>query len=251
LGVVAAQAGGAITDRRCGASADVGRLRNINLNGLLLPVCGNRARRAGTVANQADQIQQAVCATIRTEIGTLRTFVDRRIAELSAEIHATSDLLDFSETSLTGQLTQIREQIASVVALPTVATRNSGLELEAVVQATEEAANRIMEAAEAIGDWLKDGKHDSASMDVVNEKVNAIFEACSFQDVTGQRIRRAIQHLQQVESMLTDLAPGGQVLPELERVVVSAPYNNAGALTPEHHAANPDLAQDAVDSLFD
>jgi hypothetical protein len=34
-------------------------------------------------------------------------------------------------------------------------------------------------------------------------------------------------------------------------VVVSAPYNGAGAVRPEHSAANPDLAQDAVDSLFD
>jgi chemotaxis protein CheZ len=202
------------------------------------------------VANQADQIQQVVCATIRTEIEALRGFVDRRIAELSAEVHATSDLLDFSENNLSKQLSEIREQVASVVALPTPATRNSGLELEAVVQATEEAANRIMEAAEAIGDWLRQGKHDSASMGVVNEKVNAIFEACSFQDVTGQRIRRAIQHLQQVESMLTELVPGEEP-PLVERVMVNAPYDNVGALRPEHHAANPDLGQDAVDSLFD
>jgi chemotaxis protein CheZ len=202
------------------------------------------------VANQADQIQQAVSATIRTEIDMLRTFVDRRISELSAEIHATTELMDFSENNLTGQLSDIRDQIASVVALPTAATRNSGLELEAVVQATEEAANRIMEAAEAIGNWLRDGKNDPASMEEVNAKVNAIFEACSFQDVTGQRIRRAIQHLQHVETMLTDLAPGEEA-PAIERVVVHAPYNNAGSLTPEHHEANPDLGQDAVDSLFD
>ncbi len=202
------------------------------------------------MANQADQIQQVVCATIRSEIGALRTFVDRRIAELSAEVHATSDLMDFSENNLSGQLKGIREQIASVVALPTAATRNSGWELEAVVQATEASANRIMEAAEAIGDWLRDGKNDPASMDAVNEKVNAIFEACSFQDVTGQRIRRAIQHLQQVETMLTDMVPGEEGQPATPGVVVSAPYNNAGAVTPEQAAANPDLGQDAVDSLF-
>lgn len=202
------------------------------------------------MANQADQIQRVVCATIRTEVETLRAFVDRRIAELSAEVHATSDLMDFSENNLSRQLSEIREQVASVVALPTIATRNSGLELEAVVQMTEEAANRIMEAAEAIGDWLREGKHDAASMGVVNQKVNAIFEACSFQDVTGQRIRRAIQHLQQVETMLTELVPGEEP-PLVERLVVHAPYNNAGALKPEHHEANPDLGQDAVDSLFD
>ena len=203
------------------------------------------------MAHQADQIQQAVAATIRDELGGLRTFVDRRIAELSAEIHATVQLVDFSEVNLSGQLSEIRQQIASVVAAPTAATRNSGLELESVVQATVAAANRNMEAAEAIGDWLRGGKHDSESMEVVNEKVNAIFEACSFQDVTGQRIRRAIQHLQQVEHMLTDMAPGEDVSPPEHRLIVHAPYNGAGAATAAQSKANPDLGQDAVDSLFD
>ena len=202
------------------------------------------------MANQAEQIQQAVAATIRDEMGGLRGFVDRRIAELSAEIHATVQLVDFSETHLSGQLSSLREQIASVVAAPTVATRNSGLELEAVVQATEAAANQIMEAAEAIGDWVREGRSDAASIQIVNDKVAAIFEACSFQDVTGQRIRRAIQHLQQVETMLTDMTPG-EASPASVGVVVSAPYNNAGMLSAEESAANPDIGQDAVDSLFD
>ncbi|HBK08623.1 MAG TPA: hypothetical protein DDZ81_22690 [Acetobacteraceae bacterium] len=186
------------------------------------------------MANQADQIQQAVSATIRTEIAELRTFLDRRIAELSMEVHATVDLMDFSENNLSGQLKGIREQIASVVATPMIATRNSGMELEAVVQATEAAANRIMEAAEAIGDWLREGKNDPAGMEVVTENVNAIFEACTFQDVTGQRIRRAIQHLQQVETMLTMIAPGEP-----------PPAGRA-----QRAESAPDLLQDAVDSLF-
>ena len=190
------------------------------------------------MANQADQIQQAITAAItvaiRAEMGDLRSFVDRRIAELSAEIHATVDLMDFSENHLSGQLKGIKEQITGLIAMPAAATRNSGLELEAVVQATEAAANRIMEAAEAISDWLRDGSADPASVQAVNEKVNAIFEACSFQDVTGQRIRRAIQHLQQVETMLTDIVPEGEA---------------ASAAAPAIED-NPDLLQDAVDSMF-
>lgn len=202
------------------------------------------------MANQADQIQQAISTTIRAEMGDLRNFVDRRIAELSMEIHATVQLVDYSENNLTKQLSGIREQIASVVARPTLATRNSGLELEAVVQATEEAANRIMEAAEAIGDWLRDGKNDPSSVELVNENVNAIFEACSFQDVTGQRIRRAIQHLQQVETMLTKIVPADDSETSPPAVAVSAPFNNAGKMSADQSAANPDLEQDAVDSLF-
>ena len=203
------------------------------------------------MANQADQIQQAVSATIKAEMGDLRSFVDRRIAELSMEIHATVDLMDFSENNLSGQLKGIRDQITSVIALPAAATRNSGLELEAVVQATEAAANRIMEAAEAIGDWVRDGKNDPAAMLAVNEKVNAIFEACSFQDVTGQRIRRAIQHLQHVETMLTDMVPGEDPPRSSSSVVVEAPFVATAGLAGAAAEANPDLLQDAVDSLFD
>jgi chemotaxis protein CheZ len=204
-----------------------------------------------SVANQADQIQETVCALIREEVGGLRTFVDRRIAELSAEVHATTQLMDFSESNLMGQLAGIREEISGVLAAPAASTRNSGFELEAVVQATEEAANRIMEAAEAIGDWLRDGKSDATSVAAMNDKVAAIFEACSFQDVTGQRIRRAIQHLQQVETMLTGLVPADMGPPEAAKVVVNAPFISRGVGNTAASVADPDLAQDAVDSLFD
>jgi chemotaxis protein CheZ len=205
-------------------------------------------REAGTIA---DQIQHAVAATIRDELSGLRTFVDRRIAALSAKIHATVLLVDFSETNLSGQLSEIRKQIAGVIAAPTMATRNSGLELEAVVRATEAAANRIMEAAEGIGNWLREGRNDAVAIEAVNENVNAIFEACSFRDITGQRIRRAIQHLQQVETMLTDMGPSEDGTPPEGGVIVHAPYNGAGFVTPAQSESNPDLGQDAVDCLFD
>jgi chemotaxis protein CheZ len=164
----------------------------------------------------------------------LRRFTDRRIAELSSEIHATVQLFDFGETNLSSQLAKIQEQVAVMVAMPAAATRNSGLELEAVVQATEAAANQIMEAAEAIGDWLREGARDVASIEVIASKLNSIFEACTFQDVTGQRIRRAIQHLQQVETMLTEVMPG----------------NPPAADTRERVVVNPDLVQDDVDRVF-
>ncbi|HQT78769.1 MAG TPA: hypothetical protein PLD10_17080 [Rhodopila sp.] len=184
--------------------------------------------------NQAEQIRQTVATAVRAEIGDLRTFIDRRIAELSAEVHATVELMDFSETNLSGQLRDIHEQIGGMIAMPAAATRNSGLELEAVVQATEAAANRIMEAAEAIGDWLQNGPQAGSDINTITEKVNAIFEACTFQDVTGQRIRRAIQHLQQVETMLTDIMPPA----------------SAAAPTAEAAAIDPDLQQAAVDAMF-
>jgi chemotaxis protein CheZ len=190
------------------------------------------------------EIEQTLRPAIRAEVQPMlddfRRFVDRRIAELSMEVSAAVQLVDYSETNLSGQLSRIHEQIVNVVAAPAAATRNSGVELEAVVQATEAAANKIMGAAEAIGDWLRDGRRDPESLEQVAEKVNAIFEACTFQDVTGQRIRRAIEHLQQVETMLVGIIP--------EAPQEARPEPEAPAPDP---AQNPDLMQDAVDAMFD
>jgi chemotaxis protein CheZ len=178
----------------------------------------------------SESLEELLRNSIRLEIDELRRFVDRRIAELSAEIHATVQLVDYSETNLSAKLASIHEQIARVIATPAAATRNSGVELEAVVQATEHAANQIMEAAEAISTWLQKGG-DPASLPAVTQQVNAIFEACTFQDLTGQRIRRAIRHLQQVETMLSGMMP--------EDVPEDPPSS-----------APVDLAQADVDSMF-
>jgi chemotaxis protein CheZ len=182
------------------------------------------------MSDTTERLEELVRTSVRAEIDDLRRFLDRRIAELSMEIHATVQLVDYSEINLSAKLASIHEQIAHVVAKPAAATYNSGVELEAVVQATENAANKIMEAAEAIGSWLQTGG-DPAALPVVTQQVNAIFEACTFQDLTGQRIRLAIEHLQQVETMLSGM------------------IDNEPAGQPAARAA-PDLDQTDIDSMF-
>ncbi len=188
---------------------------------------------------------------VRAEVGgmfdDMRRFMDRRIAEVSAEVNATVQLVDYSEANLSGQLARIHEQILSVIAAPSQAARNSGLELEAVVVATDLAANRIMEAAEAIETWVKEGQNNPAALASVPNEIAAIFEACSFQDLTGQRIRRAIEHLQNVETMLGSMIPPGTEPVEMEAAVV-----RSGMVAVVANAAiNPDMNQDAIDALLD
>lgn len=203
-----------------------------------------------------DRIAVLIREGLRAEMGgmfaDLRRFVDRRIAELSAEVHATVQLVDFSEANLSGQLARIHEQISGVLAAPSQAARNSGVELEAVVQATEEAANRIMEAAEAIDQLIQEAKGlegagSTVSLASVSEKIAAIFEACSFQDLTSQRIRRAIEHLQNVEVMLDQMIPNGTVAAPALPVAVKP---GMCAVNPDP-LANPDMGQDAIDRLMD
>lgn len=196
--------------------------------------------------SSTEQLRGAVRAELHPALADLQRFVDRRFAELSAELHASVEIADMGEERMTVELARIHDQIGQLIAMPAAATRNSGLELEAVVQATEAAANTIMEAAEAIQDWVAGGARDKDAVAAIAARVNAIFEACSFQDVTGQRIRRAIQHLQQVETMLETMIPEG-ARPEvpLQQVEVKT------ALRTVESPAGGDLGQSAIDALLD
>lgn len=194
----------------------------------------------------SDELRAAIRAEIGPLFKDLHVFVDRRIAELSAEVSATSDMADMAEENLSRKLGQVHEQIAQLVAIPAASTRNSGLELEAVVQATEVAANTIMEATEAIQAWIHSGQKDQASIEALSARVNSIFEACSFQDVTGQRIRRAIQHLQHVETMLEHIAPGLTSELQIPQVEV---LTQMRTVAPEA-TRTPDLTQADIDALL-
>ena len=202
-----------------------------------------------TIDHDMTRSDAALRAALRAELdpalASLHSFVDRRIAELSAELHASVEIADMGEERMAAELARIHNQIGQLVAVPAAATRNSGLELEAVVQATEAAANTIMEAAEAIQDFVSSGARDAESAAAIVARVGAIFEACSFQDVTGQRIRRAIQHLQQVETMLETMLPDGTKV-EVERPAVQI----ATAMRTVEKPSGGDLAQDDIDALL-
>jgi chemotaxis protein CheZ len=189
-------------------------------------------------------LREALREEIAPLFGELRRFVDRRIAELSAELDAHVQLSDLSEEKLAGELRRVQETVSNLVALPAQRSRNSGIELEQVVLETEAATNRILQAAEEIQGVIDGGALPPEPAAALATAVNTIFEACAFQDVTGQRVRRAIQHLEEVDDALRELMPEGPEPPP--RVTVSA----LKTTLPEAAPAGPDLAQGEIDALF-
>jgi chemotaxis protein CheZ len=73
----------------------------------------------------------------------------------------------------------------------------AGQELDAIVKATEAASNTIMECAEAV---LAGDAGDPSFKTMVDEKMLIVFEACSFQDITGQRVAKVIETLKHIEA---------------------------------------------------
>ena len=107
--------------------------------------------------------------------------------------------------ALSDYITNARKEIASLqpVDLESARIPRAGLELDAIVQQTEEATNTIMEAAEEImgADTDDHEAYQATTMDAVMR----IFEACSFQDITGQRISKVVQTLTHIEERVMEL----------------------------------------------
>lgn len=71
-------------------------------------------------------------------------------------------------------------------------------ELDAVVGATEQATFAIFDACDVITGIA--GQIDPENSAKLSEQVTKIFEACNFQDITGQRISKVVRTLKHIEA---------------------------------------------------
>jgi chemotaxis protein CheZ len=76
-------------------------------------------------------------------------------------------------------------------------------ELDAVVGATERATGQIMDACETIE--TISGKLAGEVSTALVDAVTSIYEACSFQDITGQRITKVVKTLKHIEEQVSKL----------------------------------------------
>ncbi|WP_431857962.1 protein phosphatase CheZ [Azospirillum sp.] len=76
-------------------------------------------------------------------------------------------------------------------------------ELDAVVGATEKATFAIFDACDAIGAVA--GAVDAENGGKLNDAVTRIYEACNFQDITGQRITKVVKALKHIETKVEAL----------------------------------------------
>ena len=76
-------------------------------------------------------------------------------------------------------------------------------ELEEIVGSTEKATNQIMEAVETIEEVAEEIDPEKGTK--ITDAVTNVYEACSFQDITGQRITKVVKALQQIESKVEAL----------------------------------------------
>ncbi len=81
---------------------------------------------------------------------------------------------------------------------------DAGEQLDAIVKSTEEAAETIMDAADAVGQIAEQVEGDNGGK--LDEISTTLFQASSFQDLTGQRITKVTRTLGHLEERLNALA---------------------------------------------
>lgn len=133
-----------------------------------------------------------------------------------------------------------------------------GEQLDAIVKTTEQATTTIMEAMENNDDAvdaLRAQLSDPAQialLDKISQNGMDVFEACSFQDITGQRVNKVVKSITYVEQRVEALVKvwGESELADVE-VEPAAEKTEVEALLNGPQLEGEGLSQDDIDSLFD
>jgi chemotaxis protein CheZ len=134
-------------------------------------------------------------------------------------------------------------------------------ELGAVVGGTEEATQQILEAAEAIDNAatalssVTSADQQKLLGEEIQERVVSIFEACNFQDLTGQRIKKVMTTMKFIENHITimmDIWGGVDAIKAHAPVIADTREGDARLLNgPKTDGDVGHASQDDIDALFD
>jgi chemotaxis protein CheZ len=133
-------------------------------------------------------------------------------------------------------------------------------ELGAVVGGTEQATQQILEATEAIDQAAtalsKNTSPDQQKLlsEEIQERVISIFEACNFQDLTGQRISKVMTTMKFIEShinVMMEIWGGVDAIKSHAVPVVDTREGDARLLNgPKSEGDVGHASQDDIDALF-
>jgi chemotaxis protein CheZ len=160
---------------------------------------------------------------------------------------------------LFGHLNKLRRELATLQGGSDHDFASMAETLDDIVQNTEAASNTILESVESIDEMLgplraKNDPDVNAVCDKINERVNEVFEACSFQDLTGQRITRLVKGLTFIEERVNAMIKVwgrdeiSKVIDEVKQE--SQPKSADESLLHGPQSAQTAINQNEVDKLF-
>ncbi len=223
---------GSVLPPVAGSSASSGDMRQVldAINDLRKAMEPQKELNTDVIENFKKELAQA--RALRTEIDEIYTAIDQTKREI-ATIH---------EGSVSG------DRMGTVTD-----------ELDRIVSGTEQATESILNAAEEIESHasdlaasLKGAKHDAAND--IREQAVLLFEACNFQDLTGQRITKVVNTLKFIEERIErmmNIWGGIDAFADIEADLPEKQGDEA-LLHGPGHSDDPDrIDQGDIDALFD
>lgn len=188
------------------------------------------ARAQGLARSTEDALRRR---ELLTEIETLRDLigsdsgVDRSALEQARAQIAEAQAYKHELSLIYAAVERTRSEMAALGTGADEGRRiaRAGCELAAIVGGTERATQSILQAAEKIDRAAAtllqsvSGGHDQTLAKAVQDGVVQIFEACSFQDLTGQRVDRVLKTLAFVEEHVARLIAIWNIVEEFTPVM--------------------------------
>ncbi len=162
---------------------------------------GNGLTPLAAPGRQATVDRADIDRIVESVVGTLGGDIKVGDLALYSEIEALARVIDNARA----EIAALRPDDVRTEHIPAATD-----EMDAIVVATEHATNAIMAAAEAIEAVV--GTLPPEIGAPLSEAVTAIYEACGFQDITGQRISkvvRALKHIEATVARMVDAFGGG------------------------------------------
>ncbi len=171
--------------------------------------------------------------------------ITKVITGLEATAPKSDELVQKEIRDILRLLRETKEEIsrASNAAISKDKIFDANISLDEVIKETEEATNSIMDNVDSI--FEVSANMPAAIADRLNAAGIKIMEACNFQDLTGQRIRKVIKTLSYIDDKITMLARTFGIK-EFEHEEVS--YEQSLMNGPQHQNSIP--TQDDIDKLF-
>ena len=178
---------------------------------------------------------------------------DTRVGGAAAGLSSASDAVALMAgiRDLSSYIDGMKREIASVSPdqMKSTLIDPATNELDATVEATAAATNTIMDVAEKLSALTSEMPAEQGNK--VMDCVTQIFEACTFQDITGQRIRKVISAMRAIEQRISSLAAlidAGEGAVQ-EKPGLANPFDQSGLLNGPQMSGKGHT-QASVDDLF-
>jgi chemotaxis protein CheZ len=123
-------------------------------------------------------------------------------------------------------------------------------ELDAIVGATAAATNEILDAVETVETVANAVPPEQA--EALRGVTTRIYEACSFQDITGQRVTKVVKTLQTIDDRVTAIITAfGERAAVLPRAAPAPAPTGEAALLNGPQLPGGGVDQASIDALFD